>query len=420
MRIRHLIALLVLLVMVSLPSPAQAGGVVTVCDEANLVAALTGGGTVTFACSGTITLTHAKTIAANTTIDGGGQDVIISGNNTTDLFFVNNGVVLNLSHLTLANGDGFGSPNAAVFNNRGTLNVSDSIFSENAGGTGVIYNLEGTVNIADSIFSDNVSSNGIFNIRGTVDIANTGFMGDTLASRGRDIYNSHGTVTVSNSAFANDPVGGTANGGGIHNFGGTLNVINSTFSGNRAYNGGAINNENPGAVTVSNSTFHGNKATNLGGGICSQNAGTVVVTNSTFFGNEAAGGGGVVNVGTSLTFTLKNTIVANSPAGNNCFGMITDGGRNLSYPDASCPGINADPMLGPLQMNGGPTMTMGLGPGSAAIDAGDDATCAASPVNNLDQRGVSRPVGPHCDIGAFETIYLTMPVRAWLPIVMAQ
>ena len=59
-------------------------------------------------------------------------------------------------------------------------------------------------------------------------------------------------------------------------------------------------------------------------------------------------------------------------------------------------------MLGPMQNNGGPTETMALGPGSAAIDAADDAICAAAPVNSLDQRGVARPQGLHCDIGAVE------------------
>jgi hypothetical protein len=103
--------------------------------------------------------------------------------------------------------------------------------------------------------------------------------------------------------------------------------------------------------------------------------------------------------------TLMNTIVANSPAGGNCAGpYITDGGGNLSFPDTTCPGINADPMLGPLQDNGGPTETMALGEGSAAIDAADDAICAAPPVNNLDQRGVTRPQGLHCDIGAVEQV----------------
>ena len=59
---------------------------------------------------------------------------------------------------------------------------------------------------------------------------------------------------------------------------------------------------------------------------------------------------------------------------------------------------NGDPKLGPLQDNGGPTQTMALGAGSAARDAAVDAG-AAPPVNNLDQRGLSRPKGAHGDIG---------------------
>jgi hypothetical protein len=114
--------------------------------------------------------------------------------------------------------------------------------------------------------------------------------------------------------------------------------------------------------------------------------------------------------------TLKNTMVTDSLAGNNCSGTITDGGGNLSYPDTTCPGINVDPILGPLQNNGGPTFTMEPGPGSAAIDAGDDAICAAPPVNNLDQRGITRPAGAHCDIGAVERL----PFRKWLPTILSQ
>ena len=95
--------------------------------------------------------------------------------------------------------------------------------------------------------------------------------------------------------------------------------------------------------------------------------------------------------------------MANSPAGGNCAGSkITDDGGNLSYPDATCPGIHGDPVLGPLRANGGPTSTMALGAGSPARDAADPAICAAAPVNNLDQRGVTRPQGAGCDIDAFE------------------
>jgi hypothetical protein len=137
----------------------------------------------------------------------------------------------------------------------------------------------------------------------------------------------------------------------------------------------------------------------------------MVISNSTFSGNSAGAGGGVFNAYDYYLTTLKNTIVANSPLGDNCYGVIDDGGENLSYPDTSCPGANADPVLGPLQDNGGPTQTMALGSGSGAIDAGNDTTCAAPPINDLDQRGVTRPRGPHCDIGAVEQIVEPTSVR---------
>ena len=104
MRPKHLVAILVLLALAVPASPAHAGGVVSVCDEAHLLAALAGGGTVTFSCSGTITLTAKITIAADTTIDGSGQAVTISGNNAVRVFTVNSGVTLNLNELTVANG----------------------------------------------------------------------------------------------------------------------------------------------------------------------------------------------------------------------------------------------------------------------------------------------------------------------------
>lgn len=66
------------------------------------------------------------------------------------------------------------------------------------------------------------------------------------------------------------------------------------------------------------------------------------------------------------------------------------------------PPILADPFLLPLADNGGPTSTHALPPGSPAIDAGDNAICAAIPVSGKDQRGVVRPQGERCDLGAFE------------------
>ena len=77
----------------------------------------------------------------------------------------------------------------------------------------------------------------------------------------------------------------------------------------------------------------------------------------------------------------------------------------------SCGGTipNANPRLGPLQNNGGPTPTHALLPGSLAIEAGTNAGCPAT-----DQRGVSRPQGVACDIGAFESAFRLL----FLPLVV--
>ena len=104
MRTKHLAAILVLLMFALPASPAYAGGVVSVCDEAHLLTALAGGDTVTFSCSGTISLSAPIVIAADTTIDGSGQVVTISGNNAVRVFTVNAGVAFTLNELTIANG----------------------------------------------------------------------------------------------------------------------------------------------------------------------------------------------------------------------------------------------------------------------------------------------------------------------------
>ncbi len=112
---------------------------------------------------------------------------------------------------------------------------------------------------------------------------------------------------------------------------------------------------------------------------------------------SASGGGINANGG---SFLINALLASNAPG--NASGGIIDGGHNLSS-DNSC-GFshvgslnNANPLLGPLMDNGGPTLTMALMPGSPAIDAGDNG--AAPPI---DQRGVPRPVGLASDIGAYE------------------
>ncbi|HZE17226.1 MAG TPA: choice-of-anchor Q domain-containing protein [Mycobacterium sp.] len=140
-------------------------------------------------------------------------------------------------------------------------------------------------------------------------------------------------------------------------------------------------------------------------------------TNVTMAGNTATGGDGTLIGGLYLESgyeaTLKNTIVAgNLPAGSNCAadGTLTSAGHNLSS-DTSCPFTQAgdmestDPMLGPVQNNGGLVPTQALQPGSPAINAGTNNGCPPQ-----DARGEERPIGIRCDIGAYEF----SPAGYWL------
>jgi hypothetical protein len=181
-----------------------------------------------------------------------------------------------------------------------------------------------------------------------------------------------------------------------------MTLINSTLNNNAALNGGGIENYDA-TLSVTNSTFYGNTASSWGGGI--ENNSGLTVINSTFSHNSSTkGGGGIDNYGSAGFLNLSNTILANSLAGGDCLDTATMGTNlNNIVEDGGCSAaLTGDPALGPLADNGGFTQTMSLLPGSPAIDAGLDAICAVVPVNNLDQRGETRPQGAHCDIGAYE------------------
>jgi hypothetical protein len=116
--------------------------------------------------------------------------------------------------------------------------------------------------------------------------------------------------------------------------------------------------------------------------------------------SHAAGAAGTPASGAGVDgpVGLATTIVAGN-AVDQCHGPVVDGGGDLTFPDATCPGAVGDPELGPLADNGGPTETQALGSGSDALTAISFASglCAGA-----DQRGVARPPGAACDIGAFQ------------------
>lgn len=243
---------------------------------------------------------------------------------------------------------------------------------------------------------------------GILTVNNCTFSGNSANSGGG--IDSWGTLTVDNSAFSNNLA--TERGGGINNDGGNLTVNNSTFSNNLATNnGGGIFNW--GLMTLNNSTFFNNSTENDGGGIYSSN-GTLTVHNSTFSGNSAKYyGGGIYNLWGTLSYS--NTILANSLSGDDCYnngGTIGANSNNLVETRFNCgtPAITTDPALASLADNGGRTRTMALLPGSAAINAGNNAACTST-----DQRGVTRPLGGTCDIGAYESGASILTVSSSMP-----
>lgn len=109
-------------------------------------------------------------------------------------------------------------------------------------------------------------------------------------------------------------------------------------------------------------------------------------------------GGGIVSGGPNTS--LQNSLLATNPGGN-CSGSVLDSGHNLSFAGAGCPAsfASSDPNLGPLQDNGGPAQTISLGTGSAAIN---QVPSSGAGCPTTDERGVRRPSGSGCDIGAYE------------------
>lgn len=326
--------------------------------------------------------------------------------------------------------------------------ITDSTISGNtvsgdgtATGGGIYRQGELPLTISNSTISGNTASGnlrgfggGISNVGLILTISNSRISGNTAT--GSDIgigggIDNYGTLTVTDSTIEGNTASGTSDnafGGGIFNSGSVSiagsTILANTASGDFDVRGGGILLSGGGGspVNITNSTISGNRVLGGNGGLYSGgggvniNQGLVTVTSSTISGNTAAGlntGGGIFG-SYSYSTTLRNTIVANNVSGGDCAHGIIDGGYNISS-DASC-GFSGtslastDPLLGPLANNGGPTQTMLPGSGSPAIDGGGSGPCATA----SDQRGISRPQGTACDIGAVEVEVVTYPFKGFL------
>jgi hypothetical protein len=297
-----------------------------------------------------------------------------------------------------------------------------------AGGIGNAGN--GVVTITDSTVQNNVadgSGGGFAGFLGPLNISSSAFLNNTAASSGGAVWTCGPATSIAFTEIDGNSSGST--GGGIFVCGTTLTVQNTTLANNTASRGGGIELTTTGTGTsassitnstiFNNSNFDANGVPNNGGGLDAPDAftGSLKLTGVIISSNLANNGGGVFWAGgAGSSINLVDTIVAQNTArtgsdANNPAGTFTDGGGNLigiSGAGSGNTGFTAattqtgttatplDPILGPLQNNGGPTQTLALLAGSPAIDKG--ITTALT----TDQRGVPRPQGLKFDIGAFE------------------
>ncbi len=363
------------------PFPPPAELVVTTLNDSGpgslreALALIAEDGTITFdsgLAGGTLTLTSGQlSIDSSVTVDASAAaPITISAGATSRVVQVAANAVVAMNDLVLR--DGVGAPQGGGVLNFGNLSLDRVTVTDNTEistgtafdlGGGGIYNGDGsTLNLTDSTVSDNA----------------------TLKQPGGGIYGFfNSTINITRSTVSGNISGDVA--GGLRSLG-DANVVNSTFSGNTstAWHGGGIFHTD-GQLTVTNSTFTGNIApAGTASGILVATFGAPA--NATLTNNVLEGFGG------AFACAIEGGAAATITSGG--FNVIGDGSCNPTGPvDQS----NTDALLDVLADNGGPTLTHALSAGSPAIDGADAGACPAT-----DQRGVVRPLGAGCDVGAVE------------------
>jgi parallel beta helix pectate lyase-like protein len=350
-----------------------------------IAAASSGGGDIinfSLAYPATIVLSSTLAITKSLTINGpGATSLTISGGNAVGVMSVTASDLVTVSGVTIANGSGV-SLGGGIYNTSQVV-VNNSVFYNNGASFG----------------------GGIFNA-GTLTITNSTFTNNTAHTGGGIVNSNNSSVSITSTTFYNNnaTTAGTGLGGGLANRS-RANISNSTFSvNNSAFSGGGISNSDTGVSFITNTTFYNNSALITGGGI--YNIAALTITQSTFYGNSAefSTGGGIF---ASSAAALGNTLLANSPSRDNCFGTITSLGYNLDNANSCSFAASGDltstnPFLSPFANYGGATQTMPLFVGSPAIDHVPPGANGCGTLIKTDQRGYPRPVNTNCDIGAVE------------------
>jgi Right handed beta helix region len=403
--------------------------------------------------TGTILLTSAELqVTHNVAISGPGTGSLAVNGNHTFRVFENFASGVTISTLTITNGFAADNNGGGGVLNHGGLTLGDSIVSNcatprgnNQEGGGIFNDAGATLTLTGSTVTGNgagCAGGGIYSTNAQLTVTNSTISSNSACGCGFGLHcggsgggiSSHdGTLEVTNSMISGNHADG---GGGISSDSVMVTVSNSTISGNiGGCSGGGISIGNGQLTVINSSTISGNLTWGdpcehgIGGGIYSY-AENLTVINSTISSNGASSGGGIANSGnltiTNSTFTdnsayggaiynfagaaqIEDSVLKAGEFGTivNAGGSVLSLGHNIASDDGGGvligPGdqINTDPLVGPLQNNGGPTFTHALLPGSPAINAGEPNF---TPPPFFDQRGPGfhRLVNSRIDIGSFE------------------
>lgn len=364
-----------------------------------------------------LTLTNS-TVSANTSAYHGGG-ISVQENSRLDL--INSTISNNTAYAGFGGGiSGFDNSSVVVTNS--TLSGNTSSYG---GGIGAFGNL--------TVTGSNLTANlayyrggGIFSGGGATATINNSTLNNNGAAYydGGGIYLNSGTVNVNRSTvWANGAYG---DGGGIHVLIGTLNVNNSTITSNLSYGrAGGISAISSAGTNLKNSTVAGNVSTDLdnmivdaAGGIWAQTT-PLDLRNTIVSGNNAISDSEFVRTEVYLaagaTITGSNNVLGDQSDTNaQAFAGFTAANFGITATSNGTKPTTFSSILKPLAGNGGPTQTHNLADNSPAINAGSNAVCAAAPIFNLDQIGLTRPVGTICDIGSVEfrddTTFFVVPL----------
>jgi CSLREA domain-containing protein len=358
--------------------------------------------------------------------------------------YAGQGSTLNLDNVYLHHNTSSGGAAAADDFDGSTISIINSTVSGNTG-NGIIGT---TVNVENTLLTGNTGTGVVAQFLTMINSKSVGnsrgvWGGDSLsrmtiqhcviADNGNDggLVNS-GLATIMDTLIINNRKVGW--GGGISNTG-TLYITNSSIIGNRATeNGGGIESATD-HLYLTNSTVSGNVAGSAGlsgargGGIHIDDfgAGSIMITNSTISNNRTTGLGGGISHQSTNSAIIRNTIIAGNISTStehwDVSGVFLSKGINLIGNSNGGSGwigadlLNQDPLLAPLGINGGNTLTHALLPDSPAINAGNNVL-AVNPQTTLvlttDQRGFDRFTGGGknglVDIGSYEASYSLSPV----------